>query len=492
MLGRQERWQEDLFVAGPLSDLIPEDHVLKCVDRVLDLSWLRDEVRDLYCEDNGRPSIDPEAAVRLMLAGLFQHITKDRRLMREAQVNLAIRWFAGYRLHENLPHHSALTKIRMRWGEAKFRSIFERTVRQCAAHGLVSGETVHIDATLIRADVSWESLVERHVDRVIEENADEAPDASHGNDSGSNGPSRSSMKSRSLTNQVKKVSRTDPQATLTTAHKFSRMEPCYKQHTAVDDHAGVIVDVHVTTGEASEGKELLAQIDRIETRTGVHVETTTADAGYGHAANYGELEHRGTDAVIPPQRVSARRGRIPLPQFRYDARNAIVRCPMGKVMNRSSRSERGWMYRAKTSDCRSCPLRAKCVPKTAQARTVRIVDDYPALVRARRRAAQRDDRWKQMYRRHRSMVEGVHGESKSQHGLHRAMRRGRVNVAIQCYLTAAVINLKRLAKALSPRALGDWWTRIIDTSATHVVHLQVTPTITSRTNRTSHPLANAA
>ena len=78
MIGNQERWQEDLFVAGPLRDLIPDDHVLKRVDKVLDLSWLRKEVADCYCVDNGRPGIDPEAAVRLMLAGLFQGIVHDR------------------------------------------------------------------------------------------------------------------------------------------------------------------------------------------------------------------------------------------------------------------------------------------------------------------------------------------------------------------------------------------------------------------------------
>ncbi|MFW6155469.1 MAG: transposase, partial [Planctomycetota bacterium] len=100
MLGRQERWQDELFVAGSLRDLIPDDHILKRVDKVLDLSWLRKEVADCYCHDNGRPGIDPEAAVRLMLAGLFAGITRDRHLMREAQVNIAIRWFAGYRLDE--------------------------------------------------------------------------------------------------------------------------------------------------------------------------------------------------------------------------------------------------------------------------------------------------------------------------------------------------------------------------------------------------------
>src|SRR3954468_19832526 len=112
MLGRKERDQLELFITGSLRQLVPDDHILARVDRVLDLSWLRDEVADLYCADNGRPGIDPEAAVRLMLAGFLLGLVHDRRLMREAQVNLAIRWFVGYGLHEAWPDHSSLTRIR--------------------------------------------------------------------------------------------------------------------------------------------------------------------------------------------------------------------------------------------------------------------------------------------------------------------------------------------------------------------------------------------
>src|SRR5512132_4467892 len=116
MLGSKERGQLELFVSGSLRQLIRDDHLLARVDRVLDLSWLREEVAGLYCDGNGRPGIDPEVAVRLMLAGFLLGIVHDRRLMREAQVNIAIRWFAGYGLHETLPDHSSLTRIRQRWG----------------------------------------------------------------------------------------------------------------------------------------------------------------------------------------------------------------------------------------------------------------------------------------------------------------------------------------------------------------------------------------
>ena len=131
MLGRKERRQTELFVAGSLRDVLPDDHVLVRVDCVLDLSWLPREVADLYDAGAGRPSIDPEVAVRLMLAGFLLGIVHDRCLLREAQVNLAIRWFCGYGLHEALPDHSSLTRIRQRWGAERFRRLFERTVEAC-------------------------------------------------------------------------------------------------------------------------------------------------------------------------------------------------------------------------------------------------------------------------------------------------------------------------------------------------------------------------
>jgi transposase len=163
MLGRKERNQLELFITGSLRQLIPDDHVLARVDAVLDLSWLRDEVADLYCLENGRPGIDLEVAVRLMLAGFLLGIVHDRRLLREAAVNIAIRWFVGYGLHEELPDHSSLTRIRQRWGAARFRHVFERTVKACVVAKIAPGEIVHIDASLIRANVSWEALAVRHI-----------------------------------------------------------------------------------------------------------------------------------------------------------------------------------------------------------------------------------------------------------------------------------------------------------------------------------------
>src|SRR5918911_1468387 len=149
MLGRKDRDQLELFITGSLRQLVPDDHILVRVDRSLDLSWLRGEVADLYCCDNGLPGI-----------------VHDRRLMREAQVNLAIRWFIGYGLHETLPDHSSLTRIRQRWGAERFKAILTRSAQACVAAQIATGEIVHIDASLIRADVTWDAIVAAHADHV--------------------------------------------------------------------------------------------------------------------------------------------------------------------------------------------------------------------------------------------------------------------------------------------------------------------------------------
>lgn len=450
MIGKQDREQRTLFIAGDLADFIPEDHILKQVHKVLDLSWLRQAVAGSYCLDNGRPGIDPEAAVRLMLAGFFAGIKEDRKLIREAQVNLAMRWFAGYRLDEALPNHSSLTRIRQRWGETLFRQIFTRTVGACSGAGLVSGETVHIDATLIRADVSWESITKKHAEQVWEANTPEErkddPDP----------PPPTGQASGQKEVPHKKSSATDPDATLTTSRHDYPMEPAYKQHTVSDDRAGVIVDVAVTTGEASEGQRLLETVERVEQVTGRTVRTVTADAGYAHPTNYEALEVRDIQAVIPPGPTRTKYTRLPSMRFKYDARRQRVRCPQGKDLRRASRVANGWMYRARAKDCRACPMRARCFSAAGTARTVLIVDGYAALLRARRKKQQGwTPEWQTLYQRHRWRVEGAHGEAKTQHGLRRAARRGRWNVAIQVYLTAVVMNLKRLAMAFqtAPRPL---------------------------------------
>jgi hypothetical protein len=224
------------------------------------------------------------------------------------------------------------------------------------------------------------------------------------------------------------------------------MEPSFKQNGAVDDLCGVVVDVEITTGEDNEGSQLPDQIKRIEENTGIEIKTLSADAGYAHGKNYQHLEEKNIDAIIPPQKENNKAQRIPARRFRYDAKNKIVKCPAGKILTCRSQDAKGSTYRARSKDCKFCSLRKQCISKSAKVRTIKINPGYESLLRARRRHRDPDKKFRQVYGRHRYQVEGMHGEAKTQHGLRRAVRRGLANIAIQAYLTAAVINLKRLAK----------------------------------------------
>ncbi len=443
MIGKQSNAQATLFIPGDIRDYIPDDYILARVDKILDLAWLEKTVGEKYCETNGRPSIAPEAALRLMLAGFFPGLVHDRKLMREAQVNIAIRWFAGYGLGESLPDHSSLTRIRQRWGEKLFLEIFERTVAQCMSAGLVSGDTVHVDATVIRANVSWKAVAVQHAQAVIAENESDSDPAP---------PPRK-----------KRICTTDPEASLGRIVHENRTIPAYKQHPAVDDKAVVVVDVEVSAGSESEGKHLTQVVDRIESRIG-KIATVTADKGYASGANYAALEARNIDPLVVPQRTQRKnRSSVPVERFSYDARHNRVTCPGNQALTFVGDSARGMRFKSKRTECAECRLRGECLSAKAPYRLITIPSGHDALLRARRR---RRRGWteaeRHLYTRHKWRVEGVHGEAKECHGLRRAVRRGRWNMRIQAYLTAAVINLKRLAAFLLhlcgvADALDDFW-----------------------------------
>ena len=193
-----------------------------------------------------------------------------------------------------------------------------------------------------------------------------------------------------------------------------------------------------------------SQVDEVRAATGQEIGTAAADAGYAFAKVYGGLERRGIDPLIPAKREPAK-SRVPLRRFRYDAKHDIMKCPRGKVLRPGKPRKHGRFFHAKAKDCARCPLKGDCLSKQSRCRTAVIGDDYPALLRGRRRTLRRGEEDRQLYRRHFWRSEGFHGETKTQHGLRRAVRRGLGNMKIQSCPTAAAINLKRLAAAFHAR-----------------------------------------
>lgn len=188
-------------------------------------------------------------------------------------------------------------------------------------------------------------------------------------------------------------------------------------------------------------------------------------AGYAYAKVYGALERRGVDALIPAK-AEPIKSRVPLRRFRYDAKHDILKCPRGRILRPARPIKHGRFFYSKAKGCARCPLKGDCLSKGRVNKAVVVGNDYPALLRAGRRRERWSRQDRRLYQRHRWRSEGFHGEAKTWHGLARAIRRGLSNMKIQAYLTAAAINLKRLAAALVPL----FWRLIVSLRRVAVLH----------------------
>ena len=399
MQTKRERLGYEMMLLPPLETFIPEDHRLRKLNGILDLSFVHEAVRDRYCRDNGRPSLDPEVVVRLFILQAIEGIRSVRELMREVQVNLAYRWFIGYRVDESLPDHSTLSKALERFGDTVFNALFERSIARCKASGLIEGRVLHVDATTIRADLDI--------------------------------------------NKVNQVDSPDPDARF--GHfPHQQILPGYKQHTVADDRSRVIVGLSVTPADHSEHNEAVGIIDDALGRLDGVPEAVCADAAYGSGQNRAALEARGVRLISPPPKAKTYTGDtyFTVEHFVFDEENDSFVCPAGKRLTYlRTEQERGRrIYRARRSDCRGCPLKLQCT--TVERRSVKVSAYHAGLVRLRHDS--RTENFRQLYRSRAPVIEGIFAEAKQWHGLRRAWRRGLSKMRIQCLLIAAVINFKRL------------------------------------------------
>ena len=406
MQNKRRKDTNELMLLPPMETLIPKDHYLKKLNRVLDLSFVHDAVREHYCQDNGRPSIDPEVIIRLFLIQAMDGITHVRELMRQVQVNLAYRWFIGYRLDEKLPDHSTLSRALDRFGDTVFNELFRCSISQCQKSGLIEGKVLHVDATTIRADI----------DR----------------------------------NKVDKPDSSDPDA------HFGRFpdgktHPGYKQHTIADESSRVILGLSVTAANVSEHDRLLEVLDEAMGHVKTIPDVVCADAGYSSGENNAGMEERGIRFVSPPPKARTYTGDkyFTVEDFEYDENRDIFICPAGKslkylgcVKGRPKQRRYGGLR----SVCRQCELKDQCTK--SDRRQLKVSKNHASLVRLR--ADSKSESFKRLYRSRAPVIEGIFAEAKEWHGLRRAWRRGISRMRVQCLLIAAVINLKRLATCVMP------------------------------------------
>jgi transposase len=421
MMGQHDR-SESLFYYFRIEDQVPQNHLLRFIDRYVSFDFVREKLRASYSE-TGRPSIDPEVLLRILLLGYLYGITSERKLLEELRMHLAWRWF--------------------RFQESNlFQELFERIVEQCIAAGLVEGEQMSVDGSFIMANAS-------HHSRIPREQFTEAAQVNYG--------ARKYLEELEQENgdgepihQQDKVSTTDPDSTyLTKGNRAAELG--YFDNYLIDNESCVIVGVQATAARLSqESAAARDMIDRYCERYGRRPKGVAADNTYGNGEMLQWLDERG---ITPYIRVKEGPNSPPelygIEKFTYVPEKNCYLCPAGKPLNYVGINKRNRVHRyySTVKRCRGCEQKPQCT--RGQFRTIGIHTCEAARQKA-------DDVAKTpefaVALRKRRKVEALFSELKNLIGLRRLRLRRIKFVREQFYLAAVAQNLKRLVRFLNMKA----------------------------------------
>ncbi len=453
---REKQQRMDLVI---MEQLIPEDHLLRKVDRAVDFRFIYDLCAPLYCADNGRPAIDPEILFRMLLVGYLYGIKSEARLEEEINYNIAYKWFCGLELTEKAPDATTISQNRRR----RFRDndiaeqIFNEILRQCIAKGLVGGAILYTDSTHIKAKANKHKkklvTVERTPKAYLEE-LDEQVDLDRqalgkkpfdrddehkdGNNRGSGGTSDTTTKMQSTT---------DPDS----GQQSREGKPDgfhYSEHRTVDSAHNVIVNVHVEPANINDVTPMPEILKEIQARLGKLPKYMGLDAGYHNAWIAHLLETKGIQGVIGYRRHTHSDAHYGKYRFKYDPFFDAYICPEHKHLYWKTTTRDGYrQYFCDSKTCKACPRRDECFGTSMTRRMVDrhvwqdALDDVIAFTKS--------SIGSRIYSRRKQTIERSFAEAKVNHGLRYARMLGIHNMREQCFLTAAVQNIKRLVASLS-------------------------------------------
>ena len=444
-MGRHNHDQGEFFYSFRLDEAVPDDHSVRAIAAVLDLSWVHTELAPFYPKV-GRPSIDPVLMVRMLVVGYVFAIRSERALCREVQVNLAYRWFCGLSIEDKVPNHSAFSRARHeRFRESDvFRRVFERVVQACIAAGLVGGEGFAVDASLIAADANkqrsvpgseWNKAPDpQGASRAVKEYLATLDDAAFGAAS-------------DVT--PKFVSPSDPAAQWTGAMRGPAFF-AYADNYLIDVKCGIIMDVEASRAiRQAEVGAAKTMIDRTEDRFGLKPKRLAADSAYGSGPTLDWLVHDKKIAPHIPVIDMERRkdGTFSRDDFNYDKARDVYICPAGKLLTTTGRIRDDDMrpYRASKRDCDVCPLKVQCCPKDTSRKLLRNVYEEARDVA---RAIARSEAFERSCR-DRKRIEMLFAHLKRILRLGRLRLRGPSGAQFEFMLAAIAQNLRRLIKLIA-------------------------------------------
>lgn len=435
-----------------IEELVPRDHLLRKIDKVIDFGFIRDRVKDLYCADNGRPAIDPVVLFKMLFIGYLFGTRSERQLVRDIQVNVAYRWFLGFGLTDKIPDASTISQNRRRrFSESTiYQEIFDEIVLQATRRKMVDGTILYTDSTHLKANANKHKFELKDVQKSTRDYL-ETLEEDVARDREAHGKKPLKLKESAPEVKETKVSTTDPDS----GYMVREGKPegfFYLDHRTVDSRYSIITDTFVTPGNVHDSIPYLNRLDRQRERFGFGVAAVGLDAGYFTAGICKGLEERDIYGAIAYRRPNHIKGYLRKSDYTYDPATDCYLCPEGCLLSYRTTDRHGYRhYASDPAQCRNCPLQSKCTKSANFTKVVtrHIWQEHKETVNSHRYT----EEGKKIYKRRKETVERSFADSKQLHGHRYARLRGIGKVFEQCLLCAAVQNMKKIALVVDRKDL---------------------------------------
>ena len=445
-----------------LDQLVPEDHLLRKIDKYVDFSFIYDLVEDKYSPDFGRPSLDPVTLIKLPLIQCMFGIKSMRQTMKEIEVNVAYRWFLGLDFFDDVPHFSTFGKNYKRRFEGTdlFEQIFTQILLQCMKQGLVDTSTFYVDATHVKAAANskkakkilvakktakfYDEQLREEIDKDREDHGkkplkDKDDDDSSGGSSGSDGGDQ----------KEKKVSTTDPESGW--FHKGEHKEVFAYSVEAASDKHGWIMGYTIHPGNEHDSQTFPAIYEKLK---GYDPEKIVVDAGYKTPAIAKMLIDDGITPIMPYKRPMTKKGFFGKSEYVYDELYDCYICPNDQILSYRTTNRDGYReYKSDPGICESCPYLSQCTQSKLHQKTVirHVWEEYLEQCEDIRQTIGMKD----IYDKRKQTIERIFGTAKEHHGMRYTQMIGKAKMSMKVGLTFACMNMKKLVKIMDKRLRED-------------------------------------